>query len=126
MFAANTPVSSRPAIITITPRPGTCLSASSSGVAAAGSTACDALSSAPNTLSSVVRMACRTQIVMASGSQTRSPAMRYFFTKVASERACQWQAQEPPQAPPVVAADGDAAGSDLPPSDLPALGLAAV
>src|ERR1700712_3170901 len=73
------PVTIRVSTITITPRPGIRSSMSISGAAPSGSTARPAFRNQPNTPSSKPSAACSTQIVIASGSQTSSPARRYFF-----------------------------------------------
>ena len=82
MLVANMPVSSRPITITMTPRPGIRFNDSRLSRAAFGNTACDALRIHSNTPSSRPSTEVSTQIVTASGSQTRRPAMRYFFTCV--------------------------------------------
>src|SRR5258706_8529451 len=99
MLAANTPVSSRPPSTNSTPRPGIWRSISSGAVAAAGSTACEALIIQPNTPSSRPSTELSTQMVMARGSQTSRPAIRYFFKAVlrAGRRPAQWLAQDGPQ-----------------------------
>src|SRR5882724_6766560 len=82
MLAANTPVSNSPPNIRMTPRPGMWRKASSVARAPSGSTACEADTMLPNTPSSKPSTECKTQIVMASGSQTSRPAIRYFFTRI--------------------------------------------
>ena len=90
--------------------PARCAAPRCGARAASGSTACDAVSSQANTPSSSPSTHSSTQIVMASGSQTSRPAIRYFFTwrSVGDGARRQWQAQELPQPP---AGGGAAAGA---------------
>src|SRR5664280_699278 len=79
-LVASMPVRNRPISRTMTPRKGIFCSISMNAWLPSGSTACEVVSNQTKTPLSRPSTACRTQMVTASGSQTSSPAIRYFFT----------------------------------------------
>src|SRR6185369_2425235 len=82
MFRTNTPVRNTATTMMSTPSPGTLRRRSSQSSAGVGNTEPSAPTRVPNTPLAMPAAHSSTQTVMASGSQTRMPAIRNFFTCV--------------------------------------------